>query len=147
MTTNRSRLMESQTLPPSDYVPDDVLSTYRLDGSMLKMKARVLMEAWLDNIYPRIKSTDTSTSSLLAIGESLMSLGDLKPKPQAGPVGGQDKFSISIVLPAPPGVAPTIIEGTMTSPEPTPPSRDMSDRPSYLKVLDNPNDELMVDDA
>lgn len=96
----------------TDYELDDVLSTYRLDGSMLKAKARVLLEDWVERIYPRIQDETTPTNTLLDIGKVLIELGDMKPKNQVTQQASGPGFSITINIPQNDGKAPIVIEGS-----------------------------------
>lgn len=98
--------------PDSDYNMDEVLSTYRLDGSMLRSKSRVLLEDWIERIYPRMQDDTTPTSTLLDIGKTLIELGDMKPKTNAQPVNTGPGFSITINIPQAEGKPPITIEGT-----------------------------------
>lgn len=96
-----------------DYDLREVLDTFRRDGSMIQGKARVLLEEWLEKLYPRMCDPEVSTGTLLDIGKLLMELGDMKPKnnvqAQQGPA-----FSISISIPQSGGKPPITIEGTST---------------------------------
>lgn len=96
----------------SDYNMDEVLGTYRLDGSMLRSKSRVLLEDWIERIYPRMQDDTTPTSTLLDIGKTLIELGDMKPKTNAQPVQQGPGFSITINIPQAEGKPPITIEGT-----------------------------------
>ena len=98
--------------PDSDYNMDEVLGTYRLDGSMLRSKSRVLLEDWIERIYPRMQDDTTPTSTLLDIGKTLIELGDMKPKTNAQPVNTGPGFSITINIPQAEGKPPITIEGT-----------------------------------
>ena len=98
--------------PDSDYNMDEVLNTYRLDGSMLRSKSRVLLEDWIERIYPRMQDDTTPTSTLLDIGKTLIELGDMKPKTNAQPVNTGPGFSITINIPQAEGKPPITIEGT-----------------------------------
>ena len=100
-----------------DYELRDVLDTFRRDGSMIREKARVLIEEWLEKIYPRMCDVETSTSSLLDIGKALMELGDMKPKANQ-PVATGPAFSVTISIPQGDGKAPITIEGTASTPSP-----------------------------
>lgn len=95
----------------SDYELSEVLEQFRQDGSLIKGKARVLAEVFLDKLYPRMIDPDISTNTLLDVGKVLIELGDLKPKAQAvtGNVG--PNFSISINIPQPDGAPPIVITG------------------------------------
>lgn len=99
----------------TDYDLDEVLSTYRLDGSMLRSKSRVLLEDWIERIYPRIQDESTPTSTLLDIGKVLIELGDMKPKTNAQPVNTGPGFSITINIPQSEGKAPIVIEGVAST--------------------------------
>ncbi len=98
--------------PDSDYNMDEVLNTYRLDGSMLRSKSRVLLEDWIERIYPRMQDDTTPTSTLLDIGKTLIELGDMKPKTNSQPVQQGPGFSITINIPQAEGKPPITIEGT-----------------------------------
>jgi hypothetical protein len=104
----------------TDYDMDEVLGTYRLDGSMLRTKARILLEDWIERIYPRLQDTTTPTSTLLDIGKTLIELGDMKPKTNAQPVATGPGFSITINIPQSNGAEPIVIEGTPVAAEPEP---------------------------
>lgn len=95
----------------TDYDMDEVLGTYRLDGSMLRAKSRVLLEDWIERIYPRLQDESTPTSTLLDIGKTLIELGDMKPKTNAQPQNTGPGFSITINIPQPNGQEPIVIEG------------------------------------
>lgn len=95
----------------TDYDMDEVLATYRLDGSMLRSKSRVLLEDWIERIYPRLQDQTTPTSTLLDIGKVLIELGDMKPKTNAQPVATGPGFSITINIPQSNGAEPIVIEG------------------------------------
>jgi len=94
-----------------DYDLREVLDTFRRDGSMIQGKARVLLEEWLEKLYPRMCDPEVSTGTLLDIGKLLMELGDMKPKAAAQPTPGAG-FSITISIPQADGKAPITIEGT-----------------------------------
>lgn len=98
--------------PDTDYNMQEVLSTYRLDGSMLRAKSRVLLEDWIERIYPRLQDETTPTSTLLDIGKTLIELGDMKPKTNAQPQNTGPGFSITINIPQSDGKPPITIEGT-----------------------------------
>ena len=95
-----------------DYELEQVMDVYRRDGSMIREKSRVLVEEWLDRLYPRMVDQDIPTSALLEIGKVLIDLGDLKPKKDIGPVQQGPGFSITINIPQPDGNPPITIEGT-----------------------------------
>jgi len=97
-----------------DYELREVLDTYRRDGSMVREKARVLVEDWLDRIYPRMTDDTIPTSALLEIGKTLIELGDLKPKKDVALANQGPGFSITINIPQSDGKAPITIEGTAT---------------------------------
>jgi len=99
----------------TDYDLDEVLGTYRLDGSMLRSKSRVLLEDWIERIYPRLQDQTTPTSTLLDIGKVLIELGDMKPKTNTQPQNTGPGFSITINIPQPNGNPPITIEGTAVS--------------------------------
>lgn len=123
-----------KTKPNSDYEMDDVLSTYRLDGSMLRAKSRVLLEDWIERIYPRLQDDTTPTSTLLDIGRTLIELGDMKPKTNAQPQNVGPGFSITINIPQSDGKPPITIEGTATPVE---------EEEDVQKFLDSNNDDLL----
>jgi len=131
----------------TDYDLQKVMDTYRRDGSLIREKARVLVEKWLDQVYPRMISDETPTSVLLDMGKALMELGDLKPKNQ--PVLQQQGagFSITINVPSPNGGKPVVIEGTMT-PQPPPLEVDFDALPPAPAWLTHdsrtPNAELAL---
>lgn len=97
--------------PDSDYNMDEVLNTYRLDGSMLRSKSRVLLEDWIERIYPRMQDDTTPTSTLLDIGKTLIELGDMKPKTSAQSVATGPTMTITINIPQSEGKKPIVIEG------------------------------------
>lgn len=97
--------------PDRDYELEEVLETYRRDGSMIREKSRVLVEEWLDKLYPRMIDPDISTSALLEVGKVLIELGDLKPKKDMGPAQVGPNFSISINIPQANGAEPIVITG------------------------------------
>jgi len=103
----------------TDYDLEKALETYRKDGSLIREKARMLVEKWLDQVYPRMVSSETPTSVLLDMGKALMELGDLKPKNQPVPQQQGAGFSITINVPSPNGGKPVVIEGTL-APDPQP---------------------------
>lgn len=94
-----------------DYKTTDILEVYRKDGSMIREKSRVLVEVWLDKIYPRLVDPDLPTSGLLEIGKALIELGDLKPKNSALQQVTGPGFSITINIPQS-GAEQPVIEGT-----------------------------------
>lgn len=83
----------------SDPEIEAALLEMQRDGTLIREKSRLLVETWLDKIYPRMVSTETSSATLIEIGKVLIELGDLKPKKDlaTGPVG--PSFSITIQLP------------------------------------------------
>lgn len=97
-----------------DYDLREVLDTFRRDGSMIQGKARVLLEEWLEKLYPRMCDPEVSTGTLLDIGKLLMELGDMKPKANAPQVSAGSGFSVVINIPQPDGRPPIVIEGTST---------------------------------
>jgi len=94
----------------TDYNLEDVLNTYRLDGSMSKAKSRVLHEQVLDVIYERIRDQMTPTNTIVDIAKHLAEVGDLRPKTNAQPVQQGPGFSISIVIPQGDGTQPIVID-------------------------------------
>ena len=135
--------------PDSDYNMDEVLNTYRLDGSMLRSKSRVLLEDWIERIYPRMQDDTTPTSTLLDIGKTLIELGDMKPKTNAQPVNTGPGFSITINIPQAEGKPPITIEGTALPVEPVeeeeaPPLIDSNDED--LTAIPVPDFDLEEDD-
>jgi hypothetical protein len=92
----------------ADYSLPAALDVYRKDGTLLREKARMLAETWVDQIYPRLVDPDTPTPQLLDIGKELFKLGDLLPKTNAptGPTG--PAFSITINVPTGPTQTITI---------------------------------------
>lgn len=133
----------------TDYDLPTLLGTYRKDGSLIREKARVLVEDWLDRIYPRMQDPDTPTSSLLAIGETLIKLGDMAPKAGTGAPAGP-AFSITINIPQGDGKDAITITGTAQhTGEPEAPMLDITDfnplppKPQWIPVPDfNLNAEL-----
>lgn len=101
-------------MQPTQSQVKDLLDACRRDGSMLREQARLFVEDWLEVIYPRLRDPDTPTSALLAIGDRLIELGDLKPKKEAPQVATGPGFSITINIPQPDGKPPITIEGTST---------------------------------
>ena len=125
----------------TDYDMDEVLGTYRLDGSMLRAKSRVLLEDWIERIYPRLQDESTPTSTLLDIGKTLIELGDMKPKTNAQPQNTGPGFSITINIPQSDGKPPITIEGTATQVE------EEGDVPQLLESNDDDLlDEIPVPD-
>lgn len=102
----------------TDYDLDKVLNTFRLDGSMNKMKARVLHEQLLEKIYPRLMDSQIPTSTLIEIAKHLAEVGDLRPKTSSQPVQQGPGFSISIVIPQSDGKEPIVIDAKATEVEP-----------------------------
>lgn len=88
----------------TDYSLTQVLSTYRRDGTMIKDKARVLLENWLDRAYGRMCDPDMPSSVLLDYGKILMQLADAGPKANSAPEKPGGGFSISINIPTATGV-------------------------------------------
>ena len=138
-----------------DYDLETILDTHRLGGGMLRDKAMALLEDWLVELYPRMKSQQTPTSTLLECGKVLLELSGMKgQQAQQGPVGPQ--FSISINLPAANGQGPMVITGNVQQDEqpllsanfapalaPTP--VDLSGLPpipKYLKRIHSANGDL-----
>lgn len=121
----------------TDYSLPEVLDTYRKDGSLIREKARVLAETWLDQIYPRLVDQDTPTPQLLDIGKELFKLGDLLPKVNAptGPSGPAFSISINIGEDA----SKTV---TVTS---VPEDTDLI--PTTFQVLDTPVEEAAPEDV
>ena len=115
----------------TDYSLPEVLDTYRKDGSLIREKARVLAEVWLDRIYPRLADDDTPTPQLLDIGKELFKLGDLLPKVNAptGPSGPAFSISINIGEDASKTVTVTSV------------SEDTDLVPTTFQVLDTPVEE------
>lgn len=134
--------------PDTDYNLPELLGTYRKDGSLIREKARVLVEDWLDRIYPRMQDPETPTSTLLAIGESLIRLGDLAPKAGAASTTPGSGFSITINIPQQNGESITITGRQAETAEPAP-MLDITDfnplppKPQWIPVPDfNLNAEL-----
>lgn len=100
----------------TDYKLEDVLNTYRLDGSMSKAKSRVLHEQVLDVIYERILDQTTPTNTIVDIAKHLAEVGDLRPKTNAQPVQQGPGFSISIVIPQQDGKEPIVIDAKAVEP-------------------------------
>lgn len=127
----------------TDYDLPTMLGTYRKDGSLIREKARVLVEDWLDRIYPRLQDPETPTSTLLSIGESLIRLGDLVPK-QGVVAGGGGGFSITINIPeGKDGTKGITISGRSSSDESSAPEIiDIKDfnplpaKPAWIEVPD-----------
>lgn len=125
----------------SDYNLEDVLEAKRRDGSLIREKARVLTEDWLDKVYPRMCDPDISTTALMDIGKTLMELGDLKPKKDITPAQTGPGFSITINIPTsqPNGHDPIVIEGVALPVEPdyaAPYSSEPDDTEDLLPALD-----------
>lgn len=95
-----------------DYEIQQVLDVYRRDGSMIREKAKVLVEEWLDKVYPRMMDPELPTSALMEIGKTLIELGDLKPKKDLATQNTGPGFSITINIPQSDGKPPITIEGT-----------------------------------
>lgn len=116
-----------------DYDLREVLDVFRRDGSMIREKAKVLVEEWLEKVYPRMCDPDLPTSALMEIGKTLIELGDLKPNKnvQQGPTG--PAFSITIQIPQADGKPPITIEGT-----PLPHTSDEDDIDNALDALPTP---------
>ena len=93
----------------SDYQLNDVLETYRLDGSLIRQKARVLTEAGLDRAYAILMDPDTPRSVFIDLMKYLMTLGDMVPKQTAQPQQGP-AFSIQINIPG--QSQPMVIDAT-----------------------------------
>lgn len=91
-----------------DYKLAEVLETYRKDGSLIREKARVLLEDWFDRIYPRLADPDTPTSTLIDISKILVEVGDMKPKATSTAPQGPG-FSITINIPQPDGRPPITV--------------------------------------
>ena len=135
-----------------DYKLAQVLETYRRDGSMIREKSRVLVEEWLDRLYPRLIDPDLPTSGLIEIGKTLIELGDLKPKNNAVQQASGPGFSITINIPSQTGAPITVIDGTATvvedkeEPEELEASDQLCGMPEHIgfKVPDfDLNDDLM----
>ena len=97
-----------------DYELKEVLDTFRRDGSMIREKSRVLVEDWLERLYPRMADPGIPTSALLEIGKTLIELGDLKPKKELAQTSQGPAFSITINIPQSDGKPPITIEGYAT---------------------------------
>ena len=133
-----------------DYQLTQVLETYRRDGSMIREKSRVLVETWLDQIYPRLMDPDIPTSGLIEIGKTLIELGDLKPKNAVQAYTGGPGFSITINIPSHTGTPITVIDSTAVEVENSEEQLEASDElcgmPEHIgfKVPDfELNDDLM----
>ena len=116
----------------TDYSLPEVLDTYRKDGSLIREKARVLAEQWLDQIYPRLVDPEIPTPQLLDIGKELFKLGDLLPKTNAptGPSGPAFSISINIGEDATKTVTVTSV------------SEDTDLVPASYQVIDTPIEEV-----
>lgn len=132
-----------------DYKLQEVLETYRRDGSLIREKSRVLVETWLDQIYPRLVDPDMPTSGLIEIGKTLIELGDLKPKNAVQANTSGPGFSIVIQLPHA-GAPITVIDSTAVAvknpEEQLEASDELSAMPEHIgiKVPDfDLNDDLM----
>lgn len=101
----------------TDYDLDKVLNTFRLDGSMNKMKARVLHEQALEELFERLTNETTPTNMIIDIARHLAEVGDLRPKASSQPVQQGPGFSISIVIPQSDGKEPIVIDAKPTEVE------------------------------
>lgn len=102
----------------TDYDLQDILNKYRLDGSMNRMKARVLHEQALDELFTRLKTETTPTNMIIDIARHLAEVGDLKPKASSQPAQQGPGFSISIVIPQSEGKEPIVIDAKPNEVEP-----------------------------
>lgn len=100
--------------PQVDPEIEDALAEMRRDGSLIREKSRLMVETWLERIYPRMVSTETPTSTLVEIGKTLIELGDLKPKKDLAVAATGPAFSITIQLPDTNGGKPITITSTTT---------------------------------
>lgn len=125
--------------PISDYDLNQVLEQKRRDGSLIRDKARMMSEAWLDRVYPRMVDPDIPTSALMEIGKTLIELGDLKPKKDIGPVQSGPGFSITINIPQPGNNPPITLTGTTLDITPDAPvSSEPDDTEDLLPALAGP---------
>lgn len=102
----------------TDYDLTDILNKYRLDGSMNRMKARVLHEQALDELFTRLKTETTPTNMIIDIARHLAEVGDLRPKTSSQPAQQGPGFSISIVIPQSDGKEPIVIDAKPNEVEP-----------------------------
>ena len=116
-----------------DYNPADVLDTYRIDGSMIRTKSRVLVEDLLDKFYMRMQDSTLANGTLIEIAKILIELGDLKPKANAPTGPTAPAMSITINIPNQNGGEPINITA---SSQPVTPSDTPDDLAS--EVLDLP---------
>jgi hypothetical protein len=100
----------------TDYELEEVLNKYRLDGSMNRLKSRVLHEQALEKLYVRLISETTPTNQLIDIARHLAEVGDLRPKTNAQPQSQGPAFSISIVIPQQDGKEPIVIDAKAVEP-------------------------------
>lgn len=110
----------------SDYQLNDVLETYRLDGSLIRQKARVLTEAGLDRAYAILMDPDTPRSVFIDLMKYLMTLGDMVPKQTAQPQQGP-AFSIQINIPG--QSQPMVIDATPVAAATNPIDADPTELP------------------
>lgn len=101
------------TTPDKDYDVDDVMEIWRRDGSLLREKARILLEAeGMPKIFLKLQDSELPHSVFIDLVKVLVELGDMKPKQntqnvaQTGP-----QFSISITIPSIGGNPPVVIQG------------------------------------
>jgi hypothetical protein len=85
--------------PDRDYDFDEVMETYRKDGSLLRAKSRIILEErFLPEAYRRLGDEAAPTSAVVEIAKVLVDIGDVKPKQNTPPTQGPG-FSITINLP------------------------------------------------
>lgn len=102
-------------LPDRDYDLDTILETYRQDGSLMRAKARIILEeAFLPKAYARLNDNDVTTSAAVDLAKILVDIGDVKPKPSNTPTQAGAGFSITINIPQPNGEPPITIEAEST---------------------------------
>lgn len=95
---------------------EDLLAQHRADGSLVRQKARMLVEQEVLTSYFEILSDPTAPASVkLEAGKQLIALSDLSPKQAQGPVG--PGMSIQFILPG--QAEPLTISGRATLVEPT----------------------------
>jgi hypothetical protein len=87
-----------------DYELEEELTRKRRDGSLIRDKAKMVVEAMLDVLARKGLNPETSDAVRFQILDRMVDLGDLKPKPNAMPTGqGGAAFAVQIILP--PGAA------------------------------------------
>jgi hypothetical protein len=103
--TANDALMSGMDETTRDYDPEALFSQMRLDGSLIKKKARAIYEeVFLPEAVAVLVDPEASASMKLDYGKHVAEIADLKPKANQVAVGGGT--SLQIVINAPAGFVP-----------------------------------------